>query len=77
MNRQALGWTLAGGLLMSTLVSAQSINDLQTRVASMRNDQSTRIEVDVELRHRGTAPLHWNRTKKRGVSVIESGPEGV
>lgn len=43
----------------------------------MKNDQSTRIEVEVEVRHRGTAPLHWNKTKKRGVSVIESGPEGV
>lgn len=43
----------------------------------MKNDQSTRIEVEVELRHRGTAPLHWNKTKKRGVSVIESGPDGV
>lgn len=62
---------------MSTHLSAEPINDLMTQVAAMKNDQSTRIEVEVELRHRGTAPLHWNKSKRRGVSVIESGPEGV
>lgn len=77
MNRQALGWTLAGGLLMSTLVSAQPINDLQTRLVSMRNDQKTRIEVEIELRHRGSAPLHLNKEKRRGVAVVEAGPRGV
>lgn len=78
MNRQALGWTLAGGLLMSTtLVSAQPINDLQARLASMKNDQKTRIEVEVELRHRGSAPLHLNKEKRRGVAVVEAGPKGV
>lgn len=77
MNRQALGWTLAVGLLLSAPLPAQPINDLLTRVASMRNDQPTRMKVEIELRHRGTAPLHLNRTKRRGVSVIESGPDGV
>lgn len=43
----------------------------------MRNDQPTRMKVDIELRHGGTAPLHLNKTKRRGVSVIESGPDGV
>lgn len=77
MNRQALGWILAGGLLVAAQLPAQPINDLLTRVASMKNDQSTRMEVEIELRHRGTAPLHLNKTKRRGVSVIESGPDGV
>lgn len=77
MNGRALGWTLAGGLLMSSLLSAQPINDLTNRLASMRNDQKTRIEVEIELRHRGSAPLHLNKEKKRGKAVIESGPEGV
>lgn len=77
MNAHALGWTLAGGLLVSSLVSAETINDLQTRLASMRNDQVTRMEVEVELRHRGSAPLHLNKEKKRGKAVIEAGPEGV
>ena len=77
MNGQALGWTLAVGLLMSTQVSAQPINDLQTRLESMRNDQKTRIEVEVEFRHRGSAPLHLNKEKRRGVAVVEAGPKGV
>lgn len=77
MNAQGLGWVLAGGLLTSSLLSAETINDLQTRLTSMRNDQATRMEVEVELRHRGSAPLHLNKEKKRGVAVIESGPEGV
>lgn len=77
MKRKALGWTLAGGLLASSLVSAEAINDLQSRLASMRNDQKTRMEVEVEFRHRGSAPLHLNKEKKRGVAVIEAGPKGV
>lgn len=77
MSTQALGWALAGGLVMSTLVSAEPINDLQTRLTTMRNDQKTRMEVEVELRHRGSAPLHLNKEKKRGMAVIEAGPEGV
>ena len=43
----------------------------------MRNDQVTRMEVEVELRHRGSAPLHLNKEKRRGKAVIEAGPEGV
>ena len=43
----------------------------------MRNDQKTRIEVEIELRHRGTAPLHWNKEKKRGKAVVAYGPRGV
>jgi hypothetical protein len=68
---------LAAGLLMSTQVSAQPINDLQTRLESMRNDQKTRIEVEIEFRHRGSAPLHLNKEKRRGVAVVEAGPKGV
>lgn len=43
----------------------------------MRNEQVTRMEVEVELRHRGSAPLHLNKEKRRGKAVIEAGPEGV
>ena len=77
MNTQALGWTLAAGLLMSTQVSAQPINDLQSRLESMRNDQKTRIEVEIEFRHRGSAPLHLNKQKKRAKAIIFYGPRGV
>lgn len=77
MSTQAIGLALAGGLLMSTLVSAQPIDDLQNRLTAMRNDQKTRIEVEIELRHRGTAPLHWNKEKKRGVAIIDYGSRGI
>jgi len=43
----------------------------------MRNDQKTRIEVEIEFRHRGSAPLHLNKEKRRGVAVVEAGPKGV
>lgn len=43
----------------------------------MRNDQKTRIEVEIEYRHRGSAPLHLNKEKRRGVAVVEAGPKGV
>jgi hypothetical protein len=62
---------------MSAHLSAQPINDLQTRLVSMRNDQKTRIEVEIEYRHRGSAPLHLNKEKRRGVAVVEAGPKGV
>jgi hypothetical protein len=68
---------LAGGLLLSAHLSAQPINDLQNRLVSMRNDQKTRIEVEIEFRHRGSAPLHLNKEKRRGVAVVEAGPKGV
>jgi hypothetical protein len=77
MKRKVPGWTLAGGLLTSTLLSAQPINDLQSRLTSMRNDQKTRIEVEIEFKHRGSAPLHLNKEKRRGVAVVEAGPKGV
>ncbi len=77
MNRQALGWTLAGGMLLSAHLSAQPINDLLFRLETMRNDQKTRIEVEIEFRHRGSAPLHLNKEKRRGVAVVEAGPKGV
>ncbi|HEX5715696.1 MAG TPA: hypothetical protein VF179_06020 [Thermoanaerobaculia bacterium] len=43
----------------------------------MKNEQKTRIEVEIELRHRGSAPLHLNKEKRHGVAVVEAGPKGV
>lgn len=62
------------GLLVSTHLAAEPLNDLKTRMVNMRNDQPTRIEVEIELRHRGTAPLHFNKEKKRGKAVVVYGP---
>lgn len=66
---------VAVGLLVSTHLAAQPLNDLQTRMVTMRNDQPTRIEVEIELRHRGSAPLHLNKEKKRGKAVVVYGPK--
>lgn len=77
MKKQALGLIVAGGMLVSSALAAQSLNDLRARLATLRHDQPTRIKVDVEVRHRGSAPLHLNREKRRGRAVVAYGPEGV
>jgi hypothetical protein len=43
----------------------------------MRSDQPIRIEMDVELKHRGSAPLHLNKEKRRGGAVANYGSRGV
>lgn len=77
MNTQALRWIVAGGLLVSSQLMAEPLQDLQARLAALRSDQPMRIEVDVELDHRGSAPLHLGSNKKRGMAVVVSGPRGV
>src|SRR5215210_5926513 len=77
MTKQASRWIVAVILLASSPLAAEPLSDLRTRLAAMRNDQPARIKVEVELRHKGTAPLHWNGTKKRGTAVVVYGPEGV
>jgi hypothetical protein len=76
MNRKALGWLVTGGLMFASTLTAQPLNDLQARLATLRNDQPIRLKVDVELRHRGSAPLHLNRTKQRGRAIVIYGPFG-
>lgn len=76
MNRKALGWLVTGGLMFASTLTAQPLNDLQVRLAALRNDQPIRLKVDVETRHRGSAPLRLNRTKKRGRAVVIYGPFG-
>lgn len=77
MNMKPLRWILAGGLLVSSHLSAQPLNDLQARLATLRNEQPIRLKVEVELKHKGTAPLHLNSEKMRGTAVIVYGPNGV
>ncbi len=76
MNRKALGWLLTGGLMFASTLTAQPLNDLQARLAVLRNHQPIRLKVDVELWHKGTAPLHMNRTKQRGRAIVVYGPYG-
>lgn len=76
MNKKALGWLVTGGLMFASTLPAQPLNDLQARLAGLRSDQPIRLKVDVELRHRGSAPLHLNRTKQRGRAIVIYGPHG-
>jgi hypothetical protein len=77
MNMKPLRWILAGGLLISSHLSAQPLDDLQARMAALRNEQPIRLKVEVELKHKGTAPLHLNSEKLKGSAVIVYGPKGV
>ncbi|HYG64873.1 MAG TPA: hypothetical protein VEL74_19990 [Thermoanaerobaculia bacterium] len=43
----------------------------------MRSDQPLRIEVEVEVAHRGSAPLHLNRNKRHGRAVVAADADGV
>jgi hypothetical protein len=77
VKTQALRWIVAGGLLVSSQLIAEPLNDLQVRLAAMHNDQPMRIQVDVEVEHRGSAPLHRNKNKRRGKATVDYGPNGV
>jgi hypothetical protein len=57
--------------------SAQPLADLSARLAAWSSDAPLRVEVEVEQKHRGSAPLHLRRTKQVGGAVIEWGPRGV
>ncbi len=77
MRNQARMWILAGSLLVTSPLAADPIGDLQARLAGMHNDQPTRMQVDVEFRHRGSAPLHLSKNRKRGAATIVYGSKGV
>lgn len=77
MNKQALRWIVAGGLLISTQLAAEPLEDLQVRLAGLSNDQPIRLEVDVELAHRGSAPLHLNKKKERGKAIVDYSSNGT
>lgn len=77
MNIQALRLAVAGSLLMSSVVAAEPLRDLQDRLAAVRSDQPIRVKVDVDLQHRGTAPLHLNDVKQRGRVIVDADPRGV
>lgn len=77
MNKKPLRWILAGGLLISSHLMAQPVDDLKAQIAALRSEQPIRLKVEVELKHKGTAPLHLNSEKLRGTAVVEYGPNGV
>src|SRR5215203_579193 len=83
MKIQALRWTVTGFVLISSqlfvpgILKAEPLADLQVRLAGLQNNQATRIKVDVELRHKGAAPMHRSGIKRHGRATVAYGPEGV
>lgn len=77
MKRQALSWILAGGVLVSGSLAAEPLTDLRMRLAGLRSDQPVRLQVNVEVKHRGSAPLHLRKTRRRGKAVVDYGPTDV
>ena len=82
MSRATRFAVTAAGLLASTMLAreaaaAEPLAELSARLEGLRSAAPMRIEVDVEHKHRGSAPLHLRRTTQRGGAVIAWGPDGV
>src|SRR4051812_50079569 len=77
MVGQALRMAVAGGLLISSVLAAEPLKDLQDKLASARSGQPIRVKVDVALEHQGKAPLHLNDVKEHGRVIVAAGPWGV
>ena len=77
MKTKALAMALTGVILFTGSGKAESLDDLRDRLSEMRNDQPVRLVVDVTLEHRGSAPLHLNKTRRRGTATVQFGPEGA
>lgn len=77
MKMHALGWIVAGGLMASGSLAAEPLNDLQIRLAALRNDQPVRLEVEVEMEHKGRAPLHLNDERLKGTVIVSTGRHGI
>src|SRR5262249_42010478 len=77
MVGQALRMAVAGGLLISSVLAAEPLKDLQDKLASARSGQPIRVKVDVALEHQGKAPLHLNDVKEHGRVIVAAGPGGV
>lgn len=77
MSTKALAWTLAGGLLWAASVKAEPLEDLRTRLTDLRSNEPIRLEVQVSLERRGSAPLHLKKSKLRGEATVDYGPGGI
>ncbi len=77
MNKKVLGWIVTSGLMAAGSLSAQPLNDLQARLAELRNDRPIRLNVDVVLEHKGRAPLHANDSRQHGKAVVVFGRHGA
>src|SRR5262245_8692394 len=61
MNTKPLGWLVIFGLIYANALTAQPLEDLQARLAELRSEKPIKVKVDVEIRHRESAPLHLDR----------------
>src|SRR6185295_13199693 len=77
MKAQILRLMVIGGLLVSSALTAEPLNDLRTRLAAMRSTQPIRLKVDVELKHKESAPLHRRSSRIHGHAVVVYGRRGV
>lgn len=76
MNTKPLGWLVIFGLIYANALTAQPLEDLQARLAALRSEKPIRVKVDVEIRHRESAPLHLDRTKQKGRVTVRYDARG-
>ncbi|HEX3128001.1 MAG TPA: hypothetical protein VH394_11790 [Thermoanaerobaculia bacterium] len=77
MKTKAFAMAMTGVILFAASGNAEPLDEVRARLSALRNDQPMRLLVDVKLEHRGSAPLHLNKTKRRGRATVELGPRGV
>ncbi len=78
MKTRALTGIFIGALLAAPGPSAaQTLTHLDVRLAALQSNQPVQLEVEVEIGHRGSAPLHWNDTRQRGTAVVVSDRGGA
>jgi hypothetical protein len=78
VRKHALRWIVASGLLCAgSLAAAEPLQELQVRLAGLRDTQPIRLKVDIEMQHRGTAPLHLNDAKLRGTAIVRLDRQGI
>jgi hypothetical protein len=77
VKTKAFAMALTGVILFAASGKAEPLDEVRARLSALRNDQPMRLYVDVNLEHRGSAPLHLNKTKRRGRATVDFGPKGV
>ncbi|HEY4591356.1 MAG TPA: hypothetical protein VIJ61_03045 [Thermoanaerobaculia bacterium] len=63
--------------MLSSVLAAEPLKDLQHRLVAARSEQPIRVKVDVELEHKEKALLHREGFKRRGQVIVEAGPQGL
>lgn len=77
MKSRALGLWIAVGLLISNVLTAETLTDLRTRMAALRNTQPIRLKVEIEAKHLESGRLSRSSAKQTGRATIVYGPKGV